>query len=182
VSAIHDPTSPTYQPAQSGQIGSSLAPSTIRVMASYERFLTDQIAVEGRLGAAFGGAPDSGFADLLHIGVRGKYWFSGMGPGLRLFGLLGGGLGQVDAKKELAVREFAADNSLTYQAYCGGAPDCLISPITAYKKLGTTFITAGLGAFLNLGDHGPVLELDGKVMLPASGFVVQPTLGWMLGF
>lgn len=182
VSMTHDPMSPTYDPTQSGRIGSSLAPSTIRVLASYERFFTDKIAVEGRLGAAFGGAPDSGFADLLHIGVRGKYWFSGMGPGLRLFGLLGAGMGQVDAKKELAVREFAADNSEAYRQYCGGQPYCRVSPITAYKKLGTTFVTAGIGAFLNLGDHGPVVELNGRVMLPASGFVVQPTLGWMLGF
>jgi hypothetical protein len=181
ISAYHNPMSTSFDRAQSGTIGSSIAPSTVRVMASYERVLTNKISLEGRFGAAFGGAPDSGFADLIHAEARGKYWFSGMGNGLRLFGLLGAGLGQVDAKKELAVTEFAADNSPVHSVACPPMQDCYVT-VTAYRKLGTTFVTGGLGALLNLGGHGPVLEVSGRFMFPESGLVLLPSLGWIVGF
>ncbi len=180
----------SYTPAQSGTIGSTLAPSTIRVMLTFERLLTAKIGLEGRAGAALGGSPSSGLVDLLHLALRGKYWFSGTGPGLRLFGLLGTGMGRVDAKKEVTVQEFWHDNSPTYNAYCRdpnpnvplvGQPACYV-PVTAYKQMGNFFVTGGIGAFLNLGGHGPSLELNARIMFPDSGFVVQPTGGWLVGF
>lgn len=199
-STYHNPLSPDYDPRQSGVIGSTLAPSTIRVMLTYERMLSENIGLEGRAGAAFGGSPEAGLFDQLHLEARGKYWFSGTGPGLRLFGILGAGLGQVDAKKAITVAEYggfvpdandpnqfvpnpAGDDSPTYQLYCEpyANPRCFL-PVTAYKSLGAAFVTGGVGAFLNLGGHGPSVEVNGRIMFPQSGFVVQPTGGWVVGF
>jgi hypothetical protein len=171
----------TFDKRQSGEIGSALAPSTLRVMLTYERLVSAKIGVEGRAGAAFGGAPDTGFANLLHLSLRGKYWFSGTGPGLRLFGLLGVGMGQVDAKKPVTIAEHGINHSPVHQAYCGGDANCFLE-VTAYKSLGTTFVTGGIGAFLNLGGHGPSVEVNGRIMFPESGFVIQPTGGWLIGF
>jgi hypothetical protein len=172
---------PGYDALQSGSIPSALALSTIRVMATYERMLSENFGAEGRLGVAFNGKPDSGFVDLLHLEARAKYWFSGNGPGFRLFGLLGAGLGQVDAQKKIFVNEFDVDHSPTYHEKCASPGLCSLE-VTAYKSLGKVFITGGVGAFWNLGGHGPSAEANVRIMLPESGFVIQPTLGYLVGF
>ncbi len=183
ISQYNNPASPSYDPLQSGQIGSTLALSTLRALVSFEHLFTSKIGVEGRAGLAFRGAPSSGTVDLLHAAVRAKYWFTGTGPGLRIFGLVGGGLAQVDAQQSITVREFQGDNSPAFNTTaCNQTqPSCDLA-VTAYKKLGTTFVTGGLGAFMNLGGHGPSFELNGRIMFPASGFVVQPNVGWLIGF
>lgn len=183
ISQYHHPESLSYDAQQSGVIGSALAPSTVRILATYERLITPNIGIEGQAGTAFGGAPASSIAKLLHLAVRGKYWFSGTGPGLRVYGSLGGGIGQVDAKKSVYVAEFAQDNSIFYQLSCDPVtePTCVRS-VSAYKSLGTSFVTGGLGAFLNLGGHGPNLELNARVLFPESGFVIAPMGGYSFGF
>jgi len=186
-STVHNPLdaagnpNPNYDPLQSGQIPSTISPSTIRILATFERMLSENFGAEGRLGIALRGKPDSGFVDLLHLEARAKYWFSGNGPGLRLFGLLGAGIGQVDAQKKIYVNELQPDNSPTYNEKCPGALYCPVE-VTAYKSLGKAFITGGLGVFYNLGGHGPSVELNARIMLPESGFVIQPTGGYLVGF
>jgi hypothetical protein len=193
LSPFHNPASGSadYSPGRSGQISSSLAPSSVRIMASIERVFTSSLTAEARLGMSIGGPPGRGIGSKLHLGARGKYWFSGLGKGLRLFGTVGAGLGQVDGQAGVTVQDFQVDGGPLYQSYAqGNSPYCVNAqgvpycqlPATAFKKMGPAFVGAGLGAYYNLGGHGPVLEVTGQVMLPATGLVIQPAGGWMVGF
>lgn len=177
-----------YDPQRSGAITSGIVPSTIRITLSAEKPLTDKISVEGRLGLALGGTPKVSPASFAHIGASAKYWFSGMNKGLRLFGIASLGLGRVDAKHAVQVDEYQDDGQY-FQGYstdpiCAqtAAAGYCVLPATAYKKMGPGFVGAGLGAWLNLGGYGPMLQILGEIMLPASGFVVQPTAGWTMSF
>lgn len=165
-----------------GSFGSSLDPATVRVLLSYERIFANRFGLEGRAGVAFNTAPNSGL--LVHIGVRAKYWFSGTAKGFRPYVMLGGGYGQVDGKKLVIVQEGAGTSDGWGRAN-NSCPDpsapCNLN-VNAYKKLGTSFVTAGGGAFWNLGGHGPALEFNVRYMMPASGLVLQPNLGYLVGF
>jgi len=162
------------QAGHGGSLNGGLAPGTVRVMASYERLFTGNIGAEARIGFAFNGGPQgSGPAFLpLHVEVRGKYWFGQdvfTRKGLRPYVAVGGGLAQVDAK--LAVNIY--DPSIM-----GGSTT---PQLDAYRKLGQAFIGGGGGAMYAFGvNHGLVLNLNFMLMLPATGFVVEPSLGYQL--
>jgi hypothetical protein len=54
--------------------------------------------------------------------------------------------------------------------------------LDAYRKLGQSFITGGGGAMYAFGqNHGLVLNLNFMYMLPASGLVIEPSLGYEIG-
>jgi hypothetical protein len=69
-------------------------------------------------------------------------------------------------------------------------PDCVnsadqgeVTKLRATKQLGLTFIEAGAGFMYAIGvNHGPLLNVNALIMLPSSGFVIQPTLGYTFGF
>jgi hypothetical protein len=157
-------------PGFGGEIGGGLAAGTMRLMGSYERMLTDKIGASARLGFAFNGGPQpqNGAAFLpVHVEVRGQYWFSGVAQkGFRPFVNLGGGVAQVDAKLSVRVVE---DNGNE-------------STLDAYKKLGQVFLAGGGGVMYAISEnHGPSLNLNLMMLVPSSGFVVQPTIGYTIG-
>jgi len=192
-----------------GVIGSAFTPGSIRILATYERMFTPNISAGASVGLAFSPVPDS--ATALHIDGHGKYWFSGNGQGLKLFASVGLGLGQVDVSKSVEVLETAYQdtgywmsqspdgdsiarpdnvdpgapaNGTGYETgYCPdpNSETCQFS-VDATTSYGTTFIAAGIGAWLNLGGHGPQAELLGKLLFPASGVSIQPTLTYVVGF
>jgi hypothetical protein len=162
-----------------GEIGGGMALGSMRILASYERAFTPNIGAEARVGFAFNGGPTpvNGNAFLpIHAEVRGKYWFGRnvySKKGLRPYAHLGLGAAQVDAKITVRVRDCLDD--LTCQTHVEGQPD-------AYRKLGLMFVTAGGGAAWAIGEnHGPVLNLNLTYMLPSSGVVIQPSIGYMYG-
>lgn len=55
-------------------------------------------------------------------------------------------------------------------------------PVQAATSYGSLFVAVGVGAWLNLGGHGPQLELYGKVLLPQTGVSIQPALSYVFGF
>ena len=55
--------------------------------------------------------------------------------------------------------------------------------LTAQKQLGNTFVTVGGGVMFAIGpNHGPVLNLNFMLPLPSVGFVIEPSLGYEVGF
>jgi hypothetical protein len=173
-------------PGGGGKIAGGLALGTMRIMASYERAFTPNIGAEARLGFAFNGGPTpvGGAAFLpVHVEVRGKYWFgrNALGKkGIRPYVSLGGGLAQVDAKLPVTINPCADPNVSTCNA---NEIDPNNTPtLDAYKKLGLMFLAGGGGvAYAFHPNHSIGLNLNLMFMLPTTGFVIQPSLGYIMG-
>jgi hypothetical protein len=192
----------------SGNINGGFATGTIRLLASFERILVGNLGGELRLGFAFNGGPKTpqGQAFLpVHAEVRGKYWFGKnvfSKKGLRPYVHLGGGLAQVDVKLPTTVVDCWNAQTRTADPVCvNGAPAVPPSAadpdgtpavpsgtggrqrtLDAYRKLGQGFVTIGGGAMYAFGkNHGLVLNLSFMYMLPSSGIVFEPSLGYVLG-
>jgi hypothetical protein len=105
--------------------------------------------------------------------VRGKYWFGRdlfTRRGFRPFVNLGGGLGQVDAKLAVTIYDPTIPNKAQQTPQ-----------LDAYRKLGQGFISAGGGFMYAFApNHGLVVNLNFMFMLPATGFVLEPSVGYQL--
>jgi hypothetical protein len=103
-----------------------------------------------------------------HVEARFSYWFGKNAlarKGLRPYLHAGGGMAQVDAR--VVVR--AQDKY--------GRTD-----VDAWKKLGQGFVTLGGGlVYAFTPSLGLQLNVNGMYMLTASGLVVEPSLGMVLG-
>jgi hypothetical protein len=192
----------------SGNINGGFATGTIRLLASYERIVVGNLGAEAKLGFAFNGGPKTpqGQAFLpVHAEVRGKYWFGKSvfsKKGLRPYVHLGGGLAQVDVKLPTTVVDcFKVPVTVPpgapadRQECQNGAPPSAAHPngvasgtsgrqvtLDAYRKLGQGFVTIGGGAMYAFAkNHGLVLNLSFMYMLPSSGVVFEPSLGYVLG-
>jgi hypothetical protein len=138
---------------------------------------------------------DEGLAFLpVHIEARISHWF-GADPlskrGFRPYLHAGGGLAQVDAKVETPVRDcglLAPRGSAEYTACANGeipASDPRLTEVKldAWKKLGQGFVTAGGGAVYAFTEElGLQLNLNLMLTLPVTGFVIEPSLGAVMGF
>jgi hypothetical protein len=192
-----------------GKINPGFAPSTMRAMVSYER-LFGAIGAELRLGFAFNGGPtpDGGTAFLpLHAEVRGKWWMLGSDafskPGIRPWVHLGGGIAQVDAQVSVQVADCSALSNAepmpgepSPRQRCINAPSAreayqvtdgskrgVKSQLTAVKQLGQSFVTIGGGAMYAIGkSHGPILNVNFMIPFPSTGFVLEPSIGYGVGF
>ena len=185
------------QPGQGNNINDGLALGSMRVLASYDRVIGKNITIGGRVGFAFNGgpAPAGGNSFLpLHLEPRIGYWFGQDAfsrKGLRPFIHGGGGLAQVDAKLTVKVRDCgqlangtAAGQTQFDSCVQGNADPNGHAPLSldAYKKLGQGFISVGGGAMWAFSPNvGVVADLNLMIMLPSSGFVIQPNLGVMMG-
>lgn len=177
-------------------IDTGAAGGTVRALFSYDRALLERLAVGGRLGYAFGGGPETraghGFLPL-HVEARLSYWLRGLkADGLRPYLHLGGGVAQVDLRKgDLTVRDCSEEGPRqafldcveAQNAYAAGSDPALPTrTVDAYRKLGNAFITAGGGLLLPLGQRTALqLNLNAMLMLPDTGFVLQPALGVVYG-
>ncbi|MEZ4225286.1 MAG: hypothetical protein R3B13_30320 [Polyangiaceae bacterium] len=196
------------QPGVANKISTGIAPATTRFMLSYDRVITRNIALGLRGGFAIGGGPAAGAnKDVkflpVHGELRGSYWF-GKEPfskqGLRPYVHAGGGLAQVDAKLPVTIRDCAQGRAVgdPYVAsndyrQCTAGNIGVIPPSTvsnegtpleldAYKKLGQSFITVGGGAMYALSPNsGLQLNVNIMFMLPTTGQVIEPSLGYVFG-
>lgn len=169
------------------KISTGVAPGTARVMLSFDRVLGSNLTVGARLGYAFNGGPAAGEnKDVkflpFHAEARVKYWLGKdvfAKKGLRPYIGGGGGVAQVDAKLPVTVWD-CPDNS------CATAPTK--SPagkevkLDAYKKLGQSFVGLNGGiVYATSQNSGFQLNLNLMFMLPTTGQVVEPSLGYVIG-
>lgn len=141
-----------------------------RVLASYERVMTEQVTAGARLGLAFGGSPKNFLP--FHGELFGSYWLAPLNkPGLRPYVGAGIGIAQVDAPVQVTnVPDNAPDD------YDGDEYD-------AYKKMGRTFLRLGGGAVYDVTDRiGIQGNLNIMYFLPSTGLVLQPSIGGVYGF
>jgi hypothetical protein len=158
-----------------GQIASSgLALGTMRVLAGFDRVLGN-FSIGGALGVAFPGGPKSGRPGAqgfvpIHVEARGRYWFGRNPMGHRsafgVYAALGAGIGEVDASITTSVNDPSKNGETK----------------TAWRKTGTGFGSAGLGAAMSFGSFAVGLEPRLLLMFPTSGVAVAGQLWAGYGF
>lgn len=177
-------------------IGSGAAPGTFRALVSYSHAFTDNVTAGARVGYAFGGGPKTidGRSFLpIHAEGRVAYWLRGLSvAGVRPYLHVGGGVAQVDIKKgDVTVRDCSTlDNRNAFLdcVYARNAYDSANEfelpekTLDAYRKLGNGFFTTGGGVLFGLGEATALeLNLNAMLMLPSTGFVIQPSAGIVFG-
>ena len=144
--------------------GTSVANTT--AMLSFDRAFTPNITAGLRVGYAFQGKGPGDFLPV-RAEVRAQYFFGAnalANKGFRPFVHVGGGLAQVDARVRVTLplqgnRQF-----------------------DAWKSMGKSFAMAGAGVMYALSpSSGIVLDLQGMILFPSSGTVLQPSLGYVIG-
>lgn len=183
-----------------GTIAGGTAAATLRFLISVERLITNNISAGLRLGYAIRGGPPAGrrvqyqrtpgmpgFMEYqtvveegtpflpIHAEARGTYYF-GSNPlgrkGFRPYVHAGGGMAQVDGRVVVKVRD----------RYDPSLPAGQDGQVNAWKKLGQGFLTAGGGVAFALSPRFALqLNLNAMLMLPATGLVLQPSLGATYG-
>ncbi len=186
------------QPSRANKISTGIAPATTRIMLSYDRVLGRNLTLGARLGYAIGGGPSAGDKKFLpfHGEVRVGYWF-GKEPfakkGIRPYIAGGVGIAQVDAKLPVTVVDCALDPNGNSQVGTTAYTTCATDQgsgailgkeqkLDAFKKLGQSFINIGGGAMYALSPNSGIqLNLNVMFMLPTSGTVIEPSLGYVFG-
>jgi hypothetical protein len=191
-------------------IGTGTAMGTVRILLSYDRAFTRQILAGVRIGYAVLGGPNSG-RDVTydpntgevdqvlaegepfmpyHAEVRVTYHFRKNGvaaKGFRPYAHLGGGLAEVDAKVTVPIQDCSVIGDPVGRENCatGVTPESELDAATnldGWKKLGKQFITLGGGVTYGLGEKlGLTLNVNLMYMLPSTGLVIQPSLGFQYG-
>ena len=185
----------TPYPNNGGTVPGGITLGTMRVMFSYDRFLSENISLGARFGFAFNGVP-SGFFPL-HFEGRGTYYFGNVTQGRSTFVPLvaaGVGLAEVDSKTPVEMVDCVDIEN------CLAAPEvneALIDPVNgaarlrtldAYKSLGTLFFTVSPGLMVAVSKNLSVVANVGVMLMTekeqSSSLVLnlQPSLGMMLGF
>jgi hypothetical protein len=129
-----------------------------------------------------------------HLEARASYWF-GAGAltrkGFRPYVHAGGGLAQVDGKVVVSVKDcglYAAQGTPAYSECAAGtvpsnSPRLRSVDLDAWKKIGRAFITMGGGVVYAFTETlGAQLNMNLIYTLPDPGFVLEPSLGAIMGF
>jgi hypothetical protein len=176
---------PQPLPAEWAQPGSNQVANggaifaTTRVLAGYDRVITDNITVGARAGAVISGkavrlTTDSSFL-FFHGEARAAYWF-GTNPftkkGFRPYVMVAAGVGEADGKITV---DYIYNESSPHPNYAG--------KYAAWKRSGKTF--AGLGAGLMWAidkKGGPLAELRYLQFMGPAVPVLAIDIGYAMGF
>lgn len=178
-----------------GNVSSGVRLATLRVLLSGDYALTRHLSVGGRLGWAFNGGPrtikyvegrpkqNKSFMPA-HVEARGTLWVRSLSkPGLHPYIHLNFGVAEVDAKIKIK-------GSLDYTPVTDDAPHTPVPPerpgekreLDAWRKMGLFFVGGGAGALYTFGKsrtHGAQLNVNLMYMLPSTGIIIEPTLGYV---
>jgi hypothetical protein len=162
------PASLLPAPVWSTSVSTTAVYATTRVLLSYDRVITPNITLGARVGMGFGGSPEF---RAYHVEARGAYWLVPLDkPGFEPYVGLAAGMAQVDAGVD-AIRQDSVGEQV------------IQTPYNAFKLMGQAFVALSGGAVLPIG---PSLGLQGNlnmmILFPSSGFVIEPSLGGIVGF
>ncbi len=163
------------------KINTGLALSATRVMVGLD-YVLGPAAIGGRLGFTLhGGSPkiQGGKSSQPFLAaVRAEYWFADHAyatQGFSLYALAEGGTAESDSSHRVIIVEDAAKKPVQTNPP--------IQSAVAWKRSGLGYAGLGLGGFLPVNDSGGlVIELQGRIMFPASGFILAPEAAYALGF
>jgi hypothetical protein len=153
--------------------------ATTRILAGFDRAVSQNFLLGVRLGYVFGGGPTRPGANSffpVHAEARVAYWF-GSNPlaraGFRFYAVLAGGIGEVDGSQAIDVYA-STQNAKEQQNSLAEA---------AWKKTGDGFIALGGGSLFAITPNmGIFLELKAKEMFPTTGTGFDAQLGYAIGF
>ena len=181
---------PMADPAWGGNIKSTLVPATFRALVSVDYALNPTLTVGARLGFAFNGGPatihytngapsqNKNFFPA-HAELRAAYWFKPLDvAGFHPYAGLSAGMAEVDAKVTVTAwyNAPATDTCPRTGGRCARKLD-------AWRKLGRGFAGVNFGGLYDLTAHHSLqLNVNAMYMLPASGIVLEPSLGYVFGF
>jgi hypothetical protein len=176
---------PMADPNWGGNVKATLVPATFRIMASADYILTPTVTVGGRLGIALGGGPSTIHYDQgvpsqnksffpVHAELRAAYWFTPLNvTGMHPYIGLGFGMAEVDAK--ISLKAWAND-PVTHKPTVARSLD-------AWRKMGRSFAALNFGGlYMFAKRHGAQLNFNVMYMLPSTGLVIEPSLGYVLMF
>ncbi len=170
---------PTPFPNADDLVNAGVKLATTRILAGFDRAVSQNFLLGVRLGYVLGGGPTrpgaSGFLPV-HVEARVSYWF-GSNPlsraGFRFYAVVAGGLGEVDASQTIDV--YANEQDARNQQNS--------IPETAWRKVGTGFAAAGLGTMFAITPNmGISLELKAEELFPTTGTAFDGQLGYAIGF
>jgi hypothetical protein len=169
-----------------GAVKSGFAMATQRILLGLDYAVTPSILIGVRGGFALGGGPAKpGGAAFIpaHAEARVAYWFTGAHSGvIRPYVQLGGGLAQVDARVTVNIVDSQAVLECSRNGTRQGT-GCLARELNAWRKTGTVFGSAGLGALIATSKAtGFILEGRGLFLLPESGISLSAQAGFTVGF
>ncbi len=163
------------------KISSGFALSATRVVVGLD-YVLGRAALGARVGYTLRGnspTPGGGSAWPLLAAARLEYWLARHAydnKGFSMYLLAEGGLAETDATHRVDVVEDTTKPSKQVNPLPGQSVD-------AWKRMGRGFGGVGLGGFVPIGKSGGLtLELEGKLLFPASGFAVAPGLAYAAGF
>jgi len=170
--AYYEPPNPPIPAVAGDEVKAGVGIATTRLLLAYDRPMTANLALGGRIGYAFGGGPEarSGSAFLpVHIEGRGSLWF-GSDPflkvGVRPYIVASLGLAQIDVSTSVYLEE-ATGKSGT---------------LIAWKRSGVLFGSLGFGIFYALGRNtGFFGEVRAQRMFPNVGTAIPIQIGYAVG-
>jgi hypothetical protein len=170
--------SPAATPAKgvADEVKAGVGAATTRVLLQYDRPVTANLALGGRIGYAFGGGPDSRSGAPFfpyHLEGRASLWI-GSDPfiqtGVRPYFVASFGFAQVDVGVNVPLVMLDASNNET--------PGSLV----AWKRSGSVFGSGGFGILYALGRNTGFLgEIRVQRMFPTVGTIVPIQLGYVVG-
>lgn len=168
-------------PGEYDKISTGFALSATRLVAGLD-YVLGAAAIGARIGVTVhGGSPkiQGGKSSLpVLASARLEYWFAKHAyatKGFAAYLVADAGLAEADASHRVAVVEDRTRNAKQVN------PDH--QHVDAWKRMGDGFAGIGLGGFVPTGRSGGlVIELQGRYLFPASGFVVAPAISYALGF
>jgi len=148
--------------------------ATQRILLGYDRALSDNFELGGRIGYAFGGGPDTASGATffpIHAEIRPSLWFGSepfLRTGIRPYLVAALGFAQVDASVSVEVQDPRFPNGK--------------GTLIAWKRSGKVFAGAGLGMLYAIGRNtGPFVEIRGQRLFPSSATAMTLQLGYAVG-
>jgi hypothetical protein len=163
-----------------GTVNSGFGIGTMRVLASYERWL-NRLALGVRLGFAFNGAPKDFFP--LHMEARVLYSVVSdpLNRRFRPYIGLAGGLARVDSHSKATIVD-CINNVETCKTLTNASQftqgDAVVRKFDAYKEGSTAFFGPTIGFIMALSNEAGIAA-NLNVMLP--DLVFEPSVGYVMG-
>jgi hypothetical protein len=172
----YEPNQMATQPGEKNEVQAGPGLATTRVLLAYDRVVSSNFQLGGRIGYAFGGSPPSRTGTSLipyHFEARASLWIGSepfIKTGTRPYLVASLGFAQVDVGTGVEVVHMNPQ----------GMNETLT--LSAWKRSGSVFASGGFGFLYALGRNtGFFFEVRAQRMFPSAGTIIPIQMGWVVG-